>query len=73
MHRDVKPDNILIDKSCRVLFCDFGLSRTIAVSDNESTVTGNIGHLVNQDNAISVNHSQSQSASEICSMDIKCS
>ena len=69
MHRDVKPDNILIDKSCRVLFCDFGLSRTIALSDNESTMTGNIGHLESKDNALSVNNSQS--ASEICSMDIK--
>jgi len=27
MHRDLKPQNILITKSCTVKLCDFGLAR----------------------------------------------
>lgn len=27
MHRDIKPANILIDQSCGIYICDFGLSR----------------------------------------------
>ena len=69
MHRDVKPDNILIDEKCHIKFCDFGLSRTITVSDNESAVTGNIGHLISKENTISARHSQSN----MSSIDIKSS
>tara|TARA_B110000285_G_scaffold159152_1_gene177578 strand:+ start:552 stop:767 length:216 start_codon:yes stop_codon:yes gene_type:complete len=36
MHRDVKPDNILISKKGTVMFCDFGLSRG-TVTDIEET------------------------------------
>lgn len=28
IHRDVRPENILIDPICRVKICDFGLART---------------------------------------------
>lgn len=28
IHRDLKPGNILIDKDCNLLICDFGLART---------------------------------------------
>ena len=69
MHRDVKPDNILIDEKCLIKFCDFGLSRTISVSDNESAVTGNIGHLISKENTMSARHSQSNKSS----VDIKSS
>ena len=30
IHRDLKPSNILIDSTCRVKLCDFGLVRSIA-------------------------------------------
>ena len=29
MHRDIKPQNILIDSNCMVTLCDFGLARTL--------------------------------------------
>ena len=29
LHRDLKPSNILVDSSCRIKICDFGLSRTL--------------------------------------------
>ena len=29
MHRDIKPQNILIDTDCGIKICDFGLSRSI--------------------------------------------
>mmetsp|Transcript_29501 Transcript_29501/g.44837 ORF Transcript_29501/g.44837 Transcript_29501/m.44837 type:complete len:122 (+) Transcript_29501:288-653(+) len=28
MHRDVKPANLLFQKNCHVVLCDFGLART---------------------------------------------
>ena len=34
MHRDLKPDNVLIDKKGSVMFCDFGLSRGL-INDEE--------------------------------------
>ena len=29
MHRDVKPENILLNDDCSILFCDFGMSRSM--------------------------------------------
>ena len=29
MHRDIKPANILVNETCRVRLCDFGLSRPV--------------------------------------------
>lgn len=36
MHRDLKPQNILIDDNCQVKICDFGLSRCIVEQDGQS-------------------------------------
>lgn len=30
LHRDLKPANVLVDESCAVKLCDFGLARSIA-------------------------------------------
>lgn len=32
VHRDLKPANILVNNSCQVMICDFGLSRTMPES-----------------------------------------
>ena len=32
IHRDIKPDNILVDEMCNVKICDFGYSRTLPES-----------------------------------------
>ena len=29
IHRDIKPQNILIDEYSRIMMCDFGMARTI--------------------------------------------
>jgi serine/threonine protein kinase len=29
LHRDLKPPNVLLDPDCRVMLCDFGLTRTV--------------------------------------------
>lgn len=36
MHRDIKPDNILVNKKAKVMFCDFGLSRAMNTDKNET-------------------------------------
>lgn len=37
MHRDLKPDNILVDGECRIQICDFGLAREVEVQCNTSS------------------------------------
>ena len=33
IHRDIKPSNLLVDNSCNVLLCDFGLARNLPIKD----------------------------------------
>ncbi|KAK4790258.1 hypothetical protein SAY86_017562 [Trapa natans] len=35
LHRDLKPDNILVNADCTLKICDFGLSRTEAAGSDE--------------------------------------
>jgi serine/threonine protein kinase len=35
IHRDIKPGNFLINSSCSVKICDFGLARTMHKKDDE--------------------------------------
>jgi len=37
IHRDIKPDNILINADCTIKLCDFGLSRTTMVGNSYDT------------------------------------
>jgi len=49
MHRDIKPDNILVNKESSVLFCDYGLSRNdpnCAGFETMSTITKDINHMI---------------------------
>ena len=34
IHRNVKPANLMLDNKCRVMICDFGLSRTMPEKDD---------------------------------------
>lgn len=36
LHRDLKPNNVLITADCRIKLCDFGLSRTLYWEDTTS-------------------------------------
>ncbi|KAL3795225.1 hypothetical protein HJC23_008310 [Cyclotella cryptica] len=38
LHRDIKPSNILLDASCRLKLCDFGLCRSIAEGETLENV-----------------------------------
>jgi len=64
MHRDIKPDNILIEDDGTIMLCDFGLSRgTIQTSDTTSTLTKNINGLISNEHKSVLGNSVSDTES----------
>lgn len=45
VHRDVKPENVLISHQGWVKIGDFGLSRAVTTSTNTSTLLGTVGYI----------------------------
>lgn len=52
MHRDIKPSNILINSSCQVKLCDFGMARTF--NDSSKGKEGAMDMLQNSMTALDI-------------------
>ncbi|MBR5272826.1 MAG: serine/threonine protein kinase [Clostridia bacterium] len=44
VHRDVKPENVMIDNSGRVVLIDFNASRMASVASKDTVVMGTVGY-----------------------------
>ncbi|MDI3279649.1 protein kinase, partial [Arthrobacter sp. AL08] len=45
IHRDVKPENVLIADDGRIKIGDFGLARAVTTSTSTGTLIGTVGYL----------------------------
>lgn len=45
VHRDVKPENVMIDKNGRVVLIDFNAARKISVARKDTVIMGTVGYV----------------------------
>ena len=44
VHRDVKPENVMVDKAGRVVLIDFNAARTVSDASRDTVIMGTVGY-----------------------------